>query len=557
MNILRYGTATLLACLLLTSCGRQKMERARYNLLLLESQNRSDSVFRSDTLQLSLAKYFDHHGTRSERMLAYYLLGRARHDMGEAPSAIDSYQQAADLADTTAANCDYNLLLRIYSQMASLFHLQGLPEEEREALAHAEQNAWKAGDTLLAINSREHLTGSYYLEGKYDDVIRICEWASTEYEKAGYKADAARALFSVIHIYVERGDSAKAIPLLERYETESGCVHEHEAVPGHELYYYEKGAAEMYLGHIDSAETFYRQLLSDNRNYNHLQAGYKGLLSVYERLGRKDSISKFAKLYAAATDSSYKEKATRDVAQANAIYKYDKAKMESQQAREELRRTYYALAIILLLLSASILWILQRMRMRRERMRNALRLENQRYLQLLSEYRTALASISSLTEENSSQKDYYQSLIKKLQTELSSLTGNEMDEANWKETSELTDTPIIAKLHKYAATIHAVTPSEWEEMYHVCHQQYPAFLSHINNFTKHDLTSNEKQICILLLFRFTRSEIGALLDITPQSLTNYCSRINMKLFHITGAKGIEFNIQNMKKKYSGHFTTFV
>ena len=551
MNIPRLSTAAilLLSCLLLTSCGRQKMERARYALLLLDNQNKSDSVFRSDTLHMALADYFDRHGTRRERMLAYYLLGRARHDMGMAPSALDCYQQAADCADTAAADCDYNLLLRIYSQMAVLFHLQGLPEEERQAQYLAEKYAWKAGDTLLAIVEREHQIGSYYLEGKYDDVIRICERASTEYGKAGYKADAARTLFSAIHIYVERGNFAKAIPLLERYERESGCLHNGEAVPGLELYYYEKGAVETYLNHLTSAESYFRRLLTDGENFNNLQAGYKGLLAVYARQEQGDSVSKYAQLYAAATDSSYKRRQTEEVARVNALYQYDRAKMEAQQLEGKLRKTYYSSAIVLILLSLSLLWIFQRMKLKRERMRHSLRMENQRYLHLLSEYRTMAGAISTLTEENASLQDYYQTQLGKLRSELSSYLGKEMDEADWKETPDLSGIGIVLRLHKYAATLCTPTAKEWKELYSVCEQRYPDFLSVINNFTKHDLTASERQICLLFMMQFSKSEIGILLGITPQSLTNYCTRINKKLFHVTGAKGIEFNIRNMKKKH--------
>ena len=548
MSLPRLGIALLLVCLLLTSCGGQKMERARQSLHLLETQNRSDSVFRTDTLQLSLAKYFDRHGTRSERMLAYYLLGRARHDMGMAPSALDCYQHAADLADTTAADCDYSLLLRIYSQMAVLLHLQGLPEEERQALYLAEKNAWKAGDTLLAIGARGHQIGPYYLEGKYDDVIRTCEWASREYEKAGYKAEAARALFSAIHIYVERGDFEKAIPLLERYERESGCVRDGEAVPGLELYYYEKGMAETHLSHLSSAESCFRRLLTDRENYNNLQAGYKGLLAVYDRQELGDSVSKYAQLYAAATDSSYRGKQTEEVARANALFRYNKAKTEALQARERLRRVYYASAVIFILLSLSFLLILQRIRQKRERMRNALRLENQRYLQLLSEYQTVTEAISKLTTENASLEDYYQNQLSCLRSELASYLGKEMDEADWKETPDLSGIGIVMRLHKYAATLCKPTTKEWKELYNVCEQRHPNFLSAINNFTKHDLTASEKQICLLFMMQFTKAEIGILMDISPQSLTNYCTRINKKLFHISGAKGIEFNIRNMRGK---------
>ena len=40
-------------------------------------------------------------------MPAYYLLGRAYHEHGEAPMALQCYHDAIDCADTTAADCDY------------------------------------------------------------------------------------------------------------------------------------------------------------------------------------------------------------------------------------------------------------------------------------------------------------------------------------------------------------------------------------------------------------------------------------------------------------------
>lgn len=200
-------------------------------------------------------------------------------------------------------------MLRIYSQKALLFHLQGLLEYEREALRLAEKYAWMAKDTLYAINSKEHQIGSYYLEGNFNKVIEICQAASKEYEKVGYKRNAAQALFSIIHIYIERGDFAKAKPLLERYERESGCMSlNRQAIHGYELYYYEKGAYEKHVSHLDSAEYYFRKLLFDKNDYNLLQAGYKGLLSVYKQRNIGDSISKYAELYTAAADSSYIKK---------------------------------------------------------------------------------------------------------------------------------------------------------------------------------------------------------------------------------------------------------
>ena len=60
------------------------------------------------------------------RLLAHYLLGRAYHDHGEAPMALQCYQDALDCADTLSTDCDYPQLARVYGQMAQIFYEQGL-----------------------------------------------------------------------------------------------------------------------------------------------------------------------------------------------------------------------------------------------------------------------------------------------------------------------------------------------------------------------------------------------------------------------------------------------
>ena len=58
-------------------------QQMRWQLLLNSAQNKCDTIFRDDSLQLELVKYYDRHGSPNERMTAHYLLGRAYSDMGE------------------------------------------------------------------------------------------------------------------------------------------------------------------------------------------------------------------------------------------------------------------------------------------------------------------------------------------------------------------------------------------------------------------------------------------------------------------------------------------
>ena len=69
-----------------------------------DSMNRNYVPMTSDSLLLQACEFYDRHGSPNERMKARYLLGCVYRDLGEAPRAVDCYQQAADCTDTLAVD---------------------------------------------------------------------------------------------------------------------------------------------------------------------------------------------------------------------------------------------------------------------------------------------------------------------------------------------------------------------------------------------------------------------------------------------------------------------
>ena len=119
------------ALMIIDSLGQHEAEfgkgfRMRYRLHRLNALNKVDTLFRSTDEAKELADYFDDHGTPNEQMLAYYLLGRAYFDIHEAPMALSCFQTASEKADTTATDCDYPQLSRVYGQMSKIFYHQNL-----------------------------------------------------------------------------------------------------------------------------------------------------------------------------------------------------------------------------------------------------------------------------------------------------------------------------------------------------------------------------------------------------------------------------------------------
>ena len=152
--------------LLLASCGRA--DRMHSLLEQAEWMNRHDSLFTSDSIGRALVRYYDHWWHPADlRLRAYYMLGCAYRDMGNAPRALENYQLAAAQVDTlTAPDSTLNRLMRVHSQMSQIYLLQRLPEQEKQELQTAERLAWRTGDTLSALIFEEWQCNQLYQNGQ-------------------------------------------------------------------------------------------------------------------------------------------------------------------------------------------------------------------------------------------------------------------------------------------------------------------------------------------------------------------------------------------------------
>ena len=145
-----FTVSSLLSALLLfmaVACTGSH-EQMQQQLVLLQQHNQQDSVLTNDSLAHALADWFDDHGTPNEQVLAHYLLGRTHADRSEAPAAIAAYHDAIDHADTTAADCDYAQLYRVYAQMGGVYYRQNLVDDQLACIDKAVSYAWMACDTL-------------------------------------------------------------------------------------------------------------------------------------------------------------------------------------------------------------------------------------------------------------------------------------------------------------------------------------------------------------------------------------------------------------------------
>ena len=320
----------------------------------LNAINKFVTAFTSDYVAQAqaLVEYFDTHGTPNEQMLANYLLGLTYADTHDAPKALEAYHAAAVCVDTSRVDCDYHTLSLVHIQMAEIFHQHYQPRTAIAELSIAQQLAYKDKDTLMALECYFDLSNEYERLGEKDTAFAIATKAARLFTAMGQYDRAAAAQNATILILLDkhRTDDAKAAIdafLLSAYTDSLGNVS-----PGREIFYYKRGLYYLQAGKTDSAEYFFRKELHDGRDINNQIASRKGLQLLYEKLGKADSVAKYASEGYNLSDSVYMLSESQNVQSLQAMFDYTNKQLMLEQKTNELGETrlYMLIAVMSLLL---------------------------------------------------------------------------------------------------------------------------------------------------------------------------------------------------------------
>lgn len=337
------------AVCLMMSCTGNKAQMLQ-QLEELEATNRAGEQLLNDSLAEELVDYFERHGSSNERMRSRYMLGRTYYFMGELPRALEIYNEAADCADTTSADCDYKVLSRIHAQTAVIYDSQILPQNQLKELKLAEYYAWKGKDTLQAIECYAQQSNVYSFMDQPDSVIFIKENAANMFTSIGQERRAAQTLGTTITPLLAKGQIEKAREHLYRYELLSGNINNAgDVIKGREIYYYVKGNYYFLIGNLDSAEYLFRKELREGKDLNNQIAGCKGLQKVFERKKISDSIAKYANLGYTFNDSAYSLSEMQNIQKMQASYNYNHKKYLAEKKELEAERAWLIVAILSLI----------------------------------------------------------------------------------------------------------------------------------------------------------------------------------------------------------------
>ena len=494
-------------------------QKMRYELLRHKAMNKACITFTSDSVMKEVVDYYDHHGSANERMLANYVLGCVYRDMYEAPMALEYYNKATEQADTTAADCDYGTLYRVYSQMGFLFSKQYLPYQLLDAFGKAVKYAYLAKDTLNAIINYQNRENAYSYLGNKDSVIAINLHAATMFKQIGNNYAAAIAFGCNYNYYVEKEDTLNALKTFKAYFS-TGYEGNSEYEDSKAYVLCQKGTYYMFTAQLDSAYNNLQQSLRLCKSYSIKAATTKALAQYYAKVNQPAMAMKYALQSSEYNDSDLIEARKTQLQQVQAMYDYGRnqeiARMAEQKAKRSTQMNYMIVfACVILFLFLSYIY------------RKQLALKKKRIAASKLVYEDCLLKLKRLQEEKAqlvAEKDKkLAQIITEKENAISKLVSEIHDIQNRYSLSSMSDAYLVLKnssIYKKIQCIEAhpleeMTEEDWTELADTVEELIPNFIPMLKN----RVSDRDYRICLLIRLGIPASLMARLLNLSDAAIS--------------------------------------
>ena len=494
-------------------------QKMRYELLRHKAMNKACITFTSDSVMKEVVDYYDHHGSANERMLANYVLGCVYRDMYEAPMALEYYNKATEQADTTAADCDYGTLYRVYSQMGFLFSKQYLPYQLLDAFGKAVKYAYLAKDTLNAIINYQNRENAYSYLGNKDSVIAINLQAAKLFKKHGNDYAAAIAFGCNYKYYIEKKDFINAKKAFEAYNS-TGYEGNSNYEDAKAYVLCLKGTYYMFTGQLDSACYILQQSLKFCKSFSNKAATTKALAHYYAKVNQPSLAMKYALQSSEYNDSDLIEARKTQLQQVQAMYDYGRnqeiARMAEQKAKRSTQMNYMIVfACVILFLFLSYVY------------RKQLALKKKRIAASKLVYEDCLLKLKRLQEEKAqlvAEKDKkLAQIITEKENAISKLVSEIHDIQNRYSLSSMSDAYLVLKnssIYKKIQCIEAhpleeMNEEDWTELADTVEELIPNFIPMLKN----RVSDRDYRICLLIRLGIPASLMARLLNLSDAAIS--------------------------------------
>ena len=496
-------------------------QKMRYELLRHKAMNKAYISFTSDSIMKEVVDYYDRHGSANERMLANYILGCVYRDMYEVPMALEFYNKAKEQADTTAADCDYGTLYRVYSQMGFLFDKQYLPYQELEAFGKAVRYAYLAKDTLNAIINSQNRGIAYDYLGNKDSVIAINLHAAEMYKRIRNNEAAAIALGCNYSYYIDKGDSVNARKAFESY-TSTGYEGNSNYGDAKAFLLCEKGRYYMFVSRLDSAFSCLNQSLKLSKSYSNKAAATKVLAQYYARVNKPVLAMKYALKSSEYNDSDLLAVRESQLQQIQAMYNYGRNQEIARKA--ELKAERITMLVYVLIAGGVVIFqlltylYLKQLKKKKEKIIVTKHLYGDSLLKLRQK-QEELELLRTVNDRKIAD------VIKEKEQTINKLKDDLKDIRDKYSNSSLSDVDILLKESSIYKRIkylelhpkEIMRENDWIELEETIEQLIPSFIPLLKN----RLNVIAYRICLLVKLEISTSSIAILLGLSSSAISKY------------------------------------
>lgn len=498
-----------------------KAQKMRYELLRHKAMNKAYISFTSDSIMKEVVDYYDRHGSANERMLANYVLGCVYRDMHEVPLALEYYNKAAEQADTTAADCDYGTLYRVYSQMGFLFSKQYLPYQLLDAFGKAEKYAYLAKDTLNAIINYQNKGDAYDYLGKKDSVVAINLRSANMFKRIGDNYNAAIALGCNYSYYIEMQDTVNAKKAFEAYFS-TGYEGNLNYEDSKAYVLCQKGIYYMFTGQLDSACYILKQSLKFCKSFSNKAATTKALAHYYAKVNQTSLAMKYALQSSEYNDSDLLAVRESQLQQIQAMYNYGRNQEIARKA--ELKAERITMLVYVLIAGGVVIFLLlthlylKQLKKKKEKILVTKHLYDDSLLKLRQK-QEELELLRTVNDRKIAD------VIKEKEQTINKLEDDLKDIREKYSNSSLSDVDILLKESSIYKRIkylelhpkEIMRENDWIELEETIEQLIPSFIPLLKN----RLNVMAYRICLLVKLEISTSSIAILLGLSSSAISKY------------------------------------
>lgn len=512
-----------------------------YQLLCIKANDQAYIPHSSDSIILPILNYYkqtdDLHLPET-----YYYAGRIYRDLGDAPQALDYFNNTLDALPSSSDS--YSLKSKVYSQIGTLFLYQDIYDEALKMFKEAFHYDLLLEDSVGMSYDLRDMATSYRCLNQIDSAIYY-------YGKAN---DLALALHQQRFVSMIQSQMAGLYIQLKKYDLakqflQSSLSYQHKADKSGIF----SVAAKYYhqLGTKDSAVYYYTQLLDFGTIYAK-QAAHWGLAELAIDNNHEQDAIPHLRAYMQCVDSIRKITDREAIRQMRSVYNYKLREKEIAHLKSKNEQTKLIIISLLSLCAilASITFAyIQYFKLKQLqltiRLKKIKRLKDKLYsrsVQFIEENKRKIEELE-IMERKFLEVDQINTTLKEqlnAQKELIIYTNKQIKlDLNRREQSQavLFKSEIYLHIQRQLKindrSKRMLSDEDWKELEKLVNSTYNGFKE--NLYDIYNLSLFEYRVCLLIKINIQPIDIGKLTEHSKESISSTRRRLYEKVFHIKGA----------------------